>query len=508
MYSSNTIPRHTFGRLGIILAIYLLSSGCTTLTTQHELSAQAIEYRSSEEATYCLDLYQRFDKIVKDHKTADSGATRIPGYPYLRTNRFLASFRHELNRKQQLTFWLNEMAKIDIEKRQIEYKNLPLIAQKVIASQGKNTLFDQFKSCSDWFQNQDMANAQSLHYLKENAHVPSDYNSSMRWPGIHPFVNLFLRAGVADWHETVHKTFTNQKPSPTKPNPLLIRYGPEKFMSKQEKEKVLSDFKQATKNPLAAPDVDDRLMQKLFLTFAPIWEVETKTNADLIGSPYWKSTQYPDVDTKASVQFTYPTYTRLNDDSLLQLNYVIWFKARPKTNVFDLLGGQLDGLTWRVTLDTSGSPLLYDAIHNCGCYHMLFHGPSLRPKPSTSKHIEPPLLLPAPSLSSVQQITIKLSARDHQIQAVFSEKDTTTDIPYTFKPYEELLVLQTPNGHQNLFNEKGFISGTERAERFFFWPTGVANAGAMRQKGRHVTAFISERHFDDPRLIEELFIRR
>ncbi|HBA34156.1 MAG TPA: hypothetical protein DCZ12_08500 [Gammaproteobacteria bacterium] len=508
MYFFNTKTRRTLGRSVGSLTILLLSPGCTTLAPHHALSSPAIEYRSSELATHCLAQYEHFDETVKEHKAADSGATRIPGYPYLRTNRFLASFQHELDSQEKLTFWLSEMAKIDNKKRQIEYKNLPLSTQKKISPQGEKALFNQLKNCSDWLQHQDIAHPQSLLYLKENAQVPSDYNPHARWPGIHPLVNLFLRKGVADWHEAVHETFTNQRPSAVNSSLPLIRYAPEKILSAQEKKITLSDLKQATKNPLGAPDVDDRLMQKLFLTFAPIWEIETKTGADLIGSPYWKSTQQPDVDTKARVQFTYPTYTRLNGHSLLQLNYVIWFKARPKTNIFDLLGGQLDGLTWRVTLGASGNPLLYDAIHNCGCYHMLFHGPGLTPKPTFSKNIEPPLLLPAPSFSNAQQITIKLSARDHQIQAVFSEKDTTSDISYTLKPYQELLALQTPKGYQSLFDKKGFISGTERAERFFFWPTGVTNAGAMRQKGRHVTAFISERHFDDPRLIEELFIRR
>jgi hypothetical protein len=34
---------------------------------------------------------------------------------------------------------------------------------------------------------------------------------------------------------------------------------------------------------------------------------------------------------------------------------------------------------------------------------------------------------------------------------------------------------------------------------------GIARAGAMRQWGRHATAFVGQRHFDDARLIEERF---
>jgi hypothetical protein len=37
---------------------------------------------------------------------------------------------------------------------------------------------------------------------------------------------------------------------------------------------------------------------------------------------------------------------------------------------------------------------------------------------------------------------------------------------------------------------------------------GIASPGAMRQWGRHATAFIGRRHFDDPRLFDQRFERR
>ena len=58
---------------------------------------------------------------------------------------------------------------------------------------------------------------------------------------------------------------------------------------------------------------------------------------------------------------------------------------------------------------------------------------------------------------------------------------------------------------RSLFDPDGVVRGTERAERFLFWPMGIANAGAMRQWGRHATAFIGRRHFDDADLIERRF---
>ncbi|MGH8441819.1 MAG: hypothetical protein ACRETF_02830, partial [Nevskiaceae bacterium] len=56
-----------------------------------------------------------------------------------------------------------------------------------------------------------------------------------------------------------------------------------------------------------------------------------------------------------------------------------------------------------------------------------------------------------------------------------------------------------------LFCQDGIVCGTERLERMWLWPAGVASAGAMRQWGRHATSFVGRSHFDEPRMLERLF---
>ena len=58
-----------------------------------------------------------------------------------------------------------------------------------------------------------------------------------------------------------------------------------------------------------------------------------------------------------------------------------------------------------------------------------------------------------------------------------------------------------------MFGADGIVKGTERAERWLLWPTGVRETGAMRQWGNHAIAFVGRRHFDDPDLIERNFLR-
>ncbi|MCY1545663.1 hypothetical protein D9M68_816150 [compost metagenome] len=49
------------------------------------------------------------------------------------------------------------------------------------------------------------------------------------------------------------------------------------------------------------------------------------------------------------------------------------------------------------------------------------------------------------------------------------------------------------------------MPGSERLERWLLWPSGVASPGAMRQWGRHATAFIGRAQFDDPHLLGRYF---
>ena len=56
-----------------------------------------------------------------------------------------------------------------------------------------------------------------------------------------------------------------------------------------------------------------------------------------------------------------------------------------------------------------------------------------------------------------------------------------------------------------MFNPQGFVDGTDRAERYLFWPMGIARAGSMRQWGQHATAFVGRRHFDDATLMQQRF---
>jgi hypothetical protein len=77
---------------------------------------------------------------------------------------------------------------------------------------------------------------------------------------------------------------------------------------------------------------------------------------------------------------------------------------------------------------------------------------------------------------------------------------------YEFEDDDDLRSLPTPGGgRRSIYRPDGLVAGSERPERWLFWPMGVPSAGTMRQWGHNATAFLGRRHFDDADLIERRF---
>jgi hypothetical protein len=110
-----------------------------------------------------------------------------------------------------------------------------------------------------------------------------------------------------------------------------------------------------------------------------------------------------------------------------------------------------------------------------------------------------------PRAGEDERVVLSIASGTHYIERVRAERSASL-VRYAFRPYDELRSLPRAGGvHASLFGPNGMVAGTERAERFFFWPMGIASPGAMRQWGRHATAFVGRRHFDDAQLLERRF---
>jgi hypothetical protein len=255
----------------------------------------------------------------------------------------------------------------------------------------------------------------------------------------------------------------------------------------------------------------------------PVFEKEVLTEDDLAGALVWFEPQArPVVQSERPTIYRAISHTRYRGHTLKQLVYTLWFGARPPGSPFDLLAGHLDGLVWRVTLGLQGQPLVYDTIHPCGCYHYFFPTPRAVPSPAPKDEPEwmfAPQALPA--VAAQDRIVLRVAAGTHYLKrvTVLAAQSPTGDgaqavplLPLSQQQLRVLPVLSTLDGPvdsdaatRSAYGPDGLVRGTQRAERWFFWPMGIPSAGQMRQWGRHATAFVGKRHFDDANLFERRF---
>jgi hypothetical protein len=111
-----------------------------------------------------------------------------------------------------------------------------------------------------------------------------------------------------------------------------------------------------------------------------------------------------------------------------------------------------------------------------------------------------------PRVMEGERPVLSIASGTHYVERVSIERGADSLVRYAFRQYDELRSMPRAVGdHASAFGPEGLIAGSERLERFLFWPMGIASAGAMRQWGRHATAFVGRRHFDDADLLERRF---
>lgn len=487
----------------------LLLAGCATVGKPPAPLAPV----AGDALATCQTLYREVDAAIERAEVRDHGSSLISGFPYLRTTRLLASFRDELTEQEQWSAWLGHMAGLDAEARVLELRNLPT----PVTGHPSDTLRDELDRCREHLlaaelSSEDLAQPERRTALRDAARVPDDYVTWWRIAGLYPFTALIVSANIAAWHAETRDTFA----TPLTTLPVmgeLIRWTTPSTMSSDTTMKAaeVSDILRRSLDPLGIPSPTTTELDRLFNAFSPLWEVDVTNDDDRIGKLRWDNG--PVVDVAQPVLYRKVSHTRFGDQTLLQLNYIVWFPARPGNDIY---AGRLDGINWRVTLGPDGEPWLYDAIHNCGCYHEFFPSRHLRLRGDLPVgYFEPPLLpQPAPEQPP---LVLRIAHRTHFIQRVyFTQRGFHEESPpespaaaqaMAWEEYDALHSLPADGSYHSLFGEHGLISGTERSERFILWPMGIRSPGAMRQWGRHATAFVGRRHFDDAFLIESLFER-
>ena len=450
----------------------------------------------------CADFFASLDKLTATSEALDSGYTRVKQYPYLRTDRFLASFQNEVEQDNAFAAWVDQMQALDQSARKFEIDNL---SDSDIANlesvNGRDELYHKVAACGDRLKAFDFMSARNKEGLRKDVSAHDDYISLRRILGLSPITNVFVSRGVNKWHAEAREHFSLEPQVDWR----TIRYVP---VVKPDALAAHRIVQRAKRDALGIPAyaVEDR--RTLFHMNSPIWDIQVQGDDDRIGVPTWTVDGRIDVDTDRPQTYTHLSFTRFGKEILTQLNYIIWFPSRPKDGVLDIYGGLLDGLNYRVTLDTNGDPINYETIHNCGCYYKAYPTRRLQVR-ETLTYAEPPLILKAPEINpALELMAVAMERRTHYVRHLYpvSREFPSETIAYTLADYGELKHLPHVNGNRkSMFNRYGIVPGSERLERFILWPTGVLSPGAMRQWGRHAVAFVGRRHFDDPFYLDKMF---
>lgn len=456
----------------------------------------------------CQRAYAALDAAVDAAGVRDAQAARFDDAPSLRVTRLLASFANEALEPQVFAQWRSLLEDEDRSARLFEIANLPdsptREVRAALAAEGFGALPPQalLEGCGHALADAATAAPQARADLRARAAVPDDYDDAARALGLYPLTRIAFAAGIRHYEQSVRDAFVAAPAIPAS----AIAYAPAATAAIEpgESREILA---RSRSNALGIPLPSDAERQRLLEIHAPTFVVDTRGDHDRIGRPVFGADGLA-TTAPAQVAFARVAHTRFAGRTLLQLVYTIWFPERPPAHPGDIFAGRLDGVVWRVTLGDDGAPLVFDSMHPCGCYHLFVPTARVIAKPPAAT-LDEQALIPAtlPAIASGGEVAIHVESGTHYVRGV--RADAPVQVPvqrYRIGHDDALRALATPQGGtRSLYGPDGIVAGTGRAEAALFWPLGVRNAGAMRQWGRHATAFVGRRHFDEAFLLDRYF---
>lgn len=500
---------------------------------------------------YCRNLYDALEGQIRSRQLVDAGEQRLPGYPFLRTNRFLASFGAEfestlaasklserqaqaasLLKSPAFQAWLAQMQRLDSQVRHLEASRLPAQAFPLYQLADRHALLATLDQCAPLL-TAELTPADVPRILAE-AKVPDEYQRSLRALGLYPITGIGVASSIRNWEVHQREVFQRQRHPDFSGRAAFQRYRPAKTPSGADAWRTAAKVMQAVqRDALGIPKFLPAQRDALFEAFAPTFEVATVNDSDRIGRLQWidlaglvrdpRERFWLDVDTNVPAVYRQLTFTRFGKAVLPQLVYTIWFSERPMESGSDMLGGRLDGLVWRVTLDEDGAPLIFDSIQPSGRFAMFFPTRRLMPDAQARANVDSLVeWVYSPIDVAIEDwvgetwpgpLSLHVSSRTHQLVGIAAPgKAWGTPVfdnpPYQLVSADVLRALPVPgDGRRSIYNQDGIVSGTERLGRWLLWSMGISNMGAIRQPGHQPTALVGRRHFDDPYLFQKRYRR-
>ncbi len=438
----------------------------------------------------CRAEYATMDARVAAAGVGDGAYYRIPGYPYLRTDRLLASYAHQLQGLEQNAGWIRRMRELDQESREFEYLNLGMSYNEI----GRQR--DRFLNCSRTLATFELETADNFEKLKSAVQAPDEYSGTARAVGLYPLTVPLIRSRIETEQEAVKKDFE-------RPVAELDALGTLTLWTVKPAEEPDYDeinFRKALPDEFGLPGLTDTQWRTLTERNAPSLWIETASDQDRPGAPRLTDAG-ADVDSAQPLVNYSISFARFGREPVMQITYFLWFRGKPGATL------PIDGIMWRVTLDMDAKPLAYESLHASGHSHYWFPVQPL-PRRQSDSYWHQADFFPQGQVTPDHKV-LRLQAGSHALRrvlpvdAVHSEHTAT----YELRRYEDLYTLPLPaGGSRSLFAPDGVVPGSAGPDPTWMWASGVRHPGAIKQYGHHASAYVGREHFDAPFLMESVFV--
>ncbi len=532
----------------LIFGLALALAACTSPPLRQSLRGEPAAALDG-----CHELAQALRTAVAKAGVGDAQAAAIDGFDWLRADRFTAALGGQAASVEQTAAWLVRLRALDTQARRIELANLPdawvtdawvtdaLMTDAAVtgsnttatgtagrvpasdASAARHALQNRIDTCGRASIAAIAREPALLERLRRSAQVPDDYVDWQRAVGVYPLSALAFEAGVRREEAAMAAAHARHADSVARDARLMLISQPANDAMGTAGLR-LADVR---RDALGVPHPDDRQAAALLTRHAPVIALAGQGDDDRIGTLRFDAQGRSVVDIGQPAVYGRIAFMTWQGEVRVQLVYTAWFARRPPEHSADLLAGHLDGIVLRLTLNADERIDMIDSIHPCGCWHQFIPVGDWQVKPAPAPREEWAFV--ARRLTSVppgHRVRIRLSPGAHMFEGIDSVDSSagssagslagslagngadSTPEHYALLSDDLLRSLALPSGgRRSLYDPRGFIPGTERAEAWLFWPMGISEAGSMRQWGHHATAFVGRRHFDDADLLERRFVR-
>lgn len=435
----------------------------------------------------CRQQYAEMDARVEAAGVRDAGYWRVPGYPYLRTDRTLATLGSQVHGLDDTSEWLRRMRELDQESRAYEAANLGLEELEAIQSR------DRFLNCGRVLASIELLDdPERFKQLIATVYPRDDYSTWNRFIGFYPLRVPHMLDRLDQQRLGALRRIERARADDAVPRDLW------KVRQQADSAHLALLPKPDVVNDIGYPGLFVSQWRALAERHAPAFWIEGARVDEGPSTPVLTPEGAAADPDQATLSYRIG-YTLFQGRPVVQLTYVLWFKgAEPGDPV------ALDGLIWRVTLDASFATLVYESLHVSGSDHRWYSVQPMSPRQVNGS--EPAFIVPGRAPD--RQVVLHLRSGSHEIVQVRSEAQAAASRirEYELKPYEDLYTLPAPGGGtRSLFGPDGLMAGSRGVDPIGGRYSGIAQPGAIRQLGHHAIAHVGRRHFDDPDLLDQTF---